>query len=421
MKLLFVTPFFRVPPDFGSGIRNYQVLDHLTSSHEVTVITYGEDETGKTDSWLTARGAKVLRLPYALPWSNGSGRLTALRNLFYYPPASFQRFSPQVLSDAVSRCLEEAPDIDLILFDTALAGQAVLNKKFNRPHVMIVLDIYSVLLRREFEVTAWRPHKLVRLFDWIKTRHYEGRVLGSYENLIAVSGADEVYLTTHFKRARTFVVPNGVDTDKFSRNGQRRDPNTILFVGAFEYAPNVDAFFYFCREILPQVRARRPETRFVAVGRHPTEEMSEYAKANSGISLTGTVDDVRPYYGLTTLAVVPLRVGSGMKLKTLEAFGMGVPVISTSIGCEGLEVENGVHCAVADTPQAFSEGILDLLSRPDHARELAQRARKLVTERYDWKQIASRFEATLEQIANSTPGRAAKLGHAREYADQSLG
>jgi len=399
MKLLFIAPFFRIPADFGIAVRNYELLKHLTERHQLTVITYGEDETGQADKWLAARGARVVRLPYSLPWSNNKSRAASVRNALYYPPASFQRFSPQALSDSITSCLAAEPEIDLIVFDTELAGQAVLAKKIDRPHVMIVHDIYDLMLRREFEVTGWRPFKFVRLIDWLKTRQYERRILFRHRNLMAVSSADETFLKEHFPNAKIYLVTNGVDTDKFSRNGQPRDPNTIIFVGAFEYPPNVDAFFYFCREILPLVRAQRPEMKFVAVGRHPTEAMLEYAAANTGIGLTGTVEDVRPYYGQASIVVIPLRVGSGMKLKTLEAFGMGVPVVSTSIGVEGLDVETGVHCAVADTAQAFAEQAIELLARPELAVELTKRARALVTQRYDWKQIASRFEANLEQIA----------------------
>jgi len=400
MKLLFVAPFLRIPADFGIAVRNYELLQHLTARHQVTVITYGEDETGQTDPWLRERGARVVRLPYSLPWSTDQSRTAALGNLFYYPPASFQRFSPQVLSNSIKSCLAEDPQIDLIVFDTELAGQAVLKQEFDRPQVLIVQDIYDQLLRREFEITGWRPHKVVRLVDWLKTRHYERKILARHGNLVAVSSADERFLKEHFPQARTFLVTNGVDTTAFSRNGQPRDPNTILFVGGFEYAPNVDAFFYFCREILPLVRARRSDAQFIAAGRNPTPAMREYAAAGVGIGLTGTVKDVRPYYGRASVVVIPLRVGGGTKLKTLEAFGMGVPVVSTSVGCEGLEVEAGIHCAIADGPERFAENVLDLLAQPEYADQLAQQARRLVTERYDWQQIASRFESVLNSLCS---------------------
>jgi glycosyltransferase involved in cell wall biosynthesis len=401
MKLLFITPFFRVPADFGIGIRNYQVLDHLTARHEVTVITYGEDESGETDSWLAARGVNVVRLPYSRPWTKGTGRLMALRNLFYYPPASFQRFSTGELSAAIDSCFAKTPDIDLIVFDTELTGQAVLNTKLNKPYAMIVHDIYGESLRRQFKITAWRPHKVVKLVDWLKTSYYERSVLARHHSLITVSRSDEAYLRKHFPGARVVFSSNGVDTERFLRNGHKDDGQTLLFVGGFEYEPNVDAFFYFCREILPLVRAKQPDLKFVAVGRNPTAEMREYAEANDGISLTGVVADVRPYYGRASVVVLPLRFGSGMKLKTLEAFAMGVPVVSTPVGVEGIEVEDGVHCAVAETAGKFAEKILGLLDRPETARAIALHGRDLVTAGYDWKQIASLLEADLRRIAES--------------------
>jgi len=399
MKLLFVTPFFRVPADFGIGIRNYQVLDHLTPRHEVTVITYGKDESGQTDLWLAARGAKVVRLPYAVPWTNSTGRLMALRNLFTYPPASFQRFSASQLCEAIDSCLAQTPDIDLIIFDTELTGHAALTAKLNKPYAMIVHDIYGESLRGQYKVTAWRPHKVVRLVDWLKTSYYERRVLARHDNLITVSRSDEAYLKQNFPNARVVFSSNGVDTDAFSRNGHKDDGQTLLFVGGFEYEPNVDAFFYFCREILPLVRAQRPEVKFVAVGRHPSAAMREYALANEYVTLTGVVKDVRPYYGRASVVVLPLRFGSGMKLKTLEAFAMGVPVVSTSVGVEGIDAEDGVHCAVEDTAEEFAEQILKFLSSPDAARETAGRARELVEGSYAWTAIMAELEAGLIDIA----------------------
>jgi len=381
-------------------IRNFELLKHLTAKHQVTLITYGEDETGQTDPWLAGRGARVVRLSNSGPYLNDKSRLATLRNLFYYPPTCFQHFSPRELSEAVTRCLEEA-DIDVIVFDTQLAGQAVLETRIDRPHVMVLLDIYQELQRKRFEITGWRPHKLVRLVDWLKTGYYETRILAHYQNLMTVSSADEMLLREQCPRARVFLVPNGVNTATFARNGQLRDPNNILFVGGFEYGPNVDAFFYFCREILPLVQNKRPEVTFIAVGRNPPKEMRDYAAANDGITLTGTVEDVRPYYGTASLVVIPLRVGSGTKVKTLEAFAMAVPVIATPVGCEGIEVQPGIHCRVEKTPKRFAAAVLDLLANPQRATELAQHARQLVTTRYDWDQIALQFEENLEQITRS--------------------
>jgi len=399
VKLLFITPFFRVPADFGIGIRNYHVLKHLTERHQVTVITYGEDETGQTDNWLGARGANVVRLPYSLPWSSGTGRAMALRNLFCYPPASFQRFSSSVLSDAIESCLTENRDIDLIIFDTELTGHAVLTRKFAKPQALILLDIYAESLRRQYQITGWRPHKIVRLVDWLKTSHYERRVLSRHQNLIAVSRADEAYLKKNFSDARVIFSSNGVDTERFSRNGYKDDGETLLFVGAFEYEPNVDAFFYFCREILPLVRAQQPDVKFVACGRNPTSEMREYAEANPGITVTGTVPDVRSYYGQATVVVLPLRFGSGMKLKTLEAFAMGVPVVSTSVGIEGIETEDGVHCAVADTVGEFAEAVVDVFLSQGSANKMARRARELVENHYGWEVLVAQLETCLLELA----------------------
>lgn len=398
MNLIYVTPFLRVPPDFGLAIRNYHMLDYLTARHEVMVITYGQDETGATDTWLAERGARIVRLNYSIAWGTHKGRRSTLQNLFYYPPASFQRFSASVLHRALRDAARKTSKVDAIVFDTALTGQAVLAGAVPGVPVLVLPDIYQTLLWREFRTIGWRPFKLVALMNWFKTRQYENRVLRHHANLIAVSSADFDFLKKHYPRAQVTLISNGVDTRRFTPDNSVSANDTLLFVGGFEYAPNVDAFFYFCREILPRVRAQRPTVEFMVVGRNPTQAMYEYASAHPEIRLIGTVSDTRPYYQRAALVVIPLRLGGGVKLKTLEAFAMGVPVVSTSVGAEGISARAEEHLKIADAPDEFANQILDALQNRATANEMAHRARKLVAEKYDWQMLAQQMDAFLVNL-----------------------
>lgn len=397
MKIVYVTPFLRVPPDFGIAIRNYHILKHLTTRHAVTVVAYGVDDTGETDAWLRGRGARVVRLEHAFLWSGARGRMMTLKNLLMYPPASFQRFAP----DALQRTLDAMAgrtEIDVLVLDTALTGQAALTGKLPGTAVLSLPDIYQRLLRQETKATGMRPYKAVSLVNRLKTQRYENRILRQYSRLIAVSSTDFQFLKRRFPGANVTLIPNGVDPQEFAPQDGVSPSYTLLFVGNFHYAPNADAFFYFCREILPRVRARCPEIKFVAAGRNPTAEMSAYAEGRPEIELAGGVPDVRPYYARSAVVVVPLRYGGGIKLKTLEAFAAGVPVVSTSAGAEGIDAQDGEHFLAADEPETFAVKIMELLKDASLRVRLTRNARALVERKYDWKVVCERMEEFLNTV-----------------------
>ncbi len=398
MKLVYVTPFLRVPPDFGLGIRNYHLLRHLTERHAVRIVTYGNDETGQTDAWLSERGCAITRLPLSFPYRAFYSRRDSLRRIIAYPPSSFQRYAPDVLGKCLEQLVHQEPDINGIVLDTQLMGQVVLHRSIDKPCVMALADIQQVHLRRALSTIGWRPLKVVYFSEWLKTSAYERHVLKRHRHIVVVSSDDEKFVRRHSPQADIAFIPNGVDTEYFAPAKLQPDHTTLLFVGGFEYGPNVDAFHYFHQEIFPLVRAYRPDIRFIAVGRNPSESIKAVAIRDPQVTVTGTVDDVRPYYAQSTLVVTPLRIGGGTKLKLLEAFAMGVPVVSTSVGCEGTEARDGEHLRVADSPKTFAESVLWLLDHRTEALAIAERARTLVVSCYEWRSLSSEFERYLIKV-----------------------
>lgn len=398
MKLIYVTPFLRVPPDFGLGIRNFQLVRYLSSRHRVTLVTYGDGEP-QTDGWLAERGIGCVRLPIAVAWSKGRGRRDELRNLLYYPPSFFQRFAPKMLYDTL--CSECARDgqAGVIVCDTALTGQVTLQGRLGARVITVLPDLYQRVQRQQLATVGLRPYWMLAWANLVKTRVYENRVLKSQRYLATVSKSDDEFVRKHFPQAMIQYAPNGVDTDAFKPNWVRPPGKGLLFVGGFEYAPNEDAFFYFCREILPRIRARDPEVCLRVVGRAPTAAMEAYAAEASGVELVGAAAEVQPFYAEAVVVVVPLRFGGGVKLKTLEAFAAGVPVVATSVGVEGIEARDGVHVCVADDAAGFAERVLELLREPGRGSMLARRARDLVCARYAWRAIAEGFEQFVETVA----------------------
>jgi glycosyltransferase involved in cell wall biosynthesis len=318
-----------------------------------------------------------------------------LRRIIAYPPSSFQRYAPNVLGKCLEQLVEQERDIDVIVLDTQLMGQIVLYHSISKPYVMALADIQQVQLRRALSTIGWRPLKFVYFLEWLKTGAYERRMLRHHDHIVVVSSEDEKFVRQHCPQADIAFIPNGVDTEYFAPAKLQPDHTTLLFVGGYEYSPNVDAFHYFYQEIFPLVRLYRPDIRFLAVGRNPPESIKAISVRDSQVTVTGTVDDVRPYYAQSTLAVVPLRIGGGTKLKLLEAFAMGVPVVATSVGCEGIEARDGEHVAIADTPITFAESVMRLIDHRFEAHSMAERARTLVASCYEWGSLSSEFERYL--------------------------
>jgi glycosyltransferase involved in cell wall biosynthesis len=189
---------------------------------------------------------------------------------------------------------------------------------------------------------------------------------------------------------RIEVIGNGVDVEYFIQTEASDTRRSLVFVGSMDYHANIDAAVYFANEVWPTVRARRPDLQFIIVGSRPTAEVLALGQ-QPGIRVTGTVEDIRPFYGSALAVVVPLRVGSGTRLKVLEAMAAGTPVISTTLGVEGLSVSDGAEFRLADSSSAMADAATSLQAGSAEWRKIAVNARQLVKSRYDWPIIGEKL------------------------------
>jgi glycosyltransferase involved in cell wall biosynthesis len=253
------------------------------------------------------------------------------------------------------------------------------------------------LLRRAY------AHRTARLM-----RNFEQRALDEFDAHVSVSDRDAERLHKLNSKARIFVIENGVDAahyadeqlDHAARTAQRvphDTPNRIVFVGSMDYHANIDGALGFSREVWPRLRERKPDFTFTIVGRDPPSEVREL-ESLPGIEVTGTVDDVRPYYREAVAAVVPLKVGGGSRLKILEAMAAGVPVISTTLGAEGLAVEPDKNILIGDTDEKMIEAIVGLIEHPEQRKQLGDAGRALVSKRYDWTMVGANLFETYQRL-----------------------
>ncbi len=278
------------------------------------------------------------------------------------------------------------------------------------PAIITPYESYSLYLRRVVEnaesVGAQRAAPLQQWIDQIRhhlelraARSFESWMFTPYKRVVVVSERDREELRGLNSSLPVEVIPNGVDLDYFHLNEtpeSLRKPNTILFTGNYEYAPNVDAALHLARVLFPRIRERVPSAKLWIVGNAPPPGLE--ALANDAITVTGHVPDMRTYLEKATVFVCPLRLGAGIKNKVLEALALRLPVIATPLSVDGIAVRDGHEALIAHGDDALVEATLRLLADPALQKQLGTNGRGLIETRYSWRQVAERYEAIYSEV-----------------------
>jgi len=265
------------------------------------------------------------------------------------------------------------------------------------------LDISYVTMERRLRQTP--PGRGGRLEKQVRRmKRYERSQWKRFDGLVVMSEVDRLEVECHSDPSRVFVVPNGVDTSHFAFQ-VKRPPGLprILFFGSLDHFPNRHGLGLFLKKIWPEFLTRHPEAKLDVLGEGVSRKL--LASASDGVVFHGYVKDIRPFLHEASILAVPVWIGSGTRLKILEAFASGLPVVSTRIGCEGLAVRPDEHFLLADHPNEFVMQLDRLMTDPGTARRLASRARELVEELYDWQIVAKQAEAVWETVCWSLGAR----------------
>ncbi|MEO0278761.1 MAG: glycosyltransferase family 4 protein, partial [candidate division WOR-3 bacterium] len=261
-------------------------------------------------------------------------------------------------------------------------------------------DTVSLLYRR---MLRFQPF-FSRMYGFIEVQRlafWERKIARLADLVLLVSPVDALALAKMAPEARISVIPNGVDTSYFQPLPCCERP-VLTFWGNLRYVPNVDGVRWFCQEILPEIRKVIPDVELMIIGKDPSQEVIALS-ACPGVQVVGPVPDLRPYLAQTAVAVIPLRFGTGVRNKILEAFASARAVVSTSVGCEGLEVEPGVHLEVADEPEIFARKVIGLLQNPERRNQLAFSARILVEKNYTWEAVGERLREVVGRGKETRP------------------
>lgn len=388
MRVLFVSERFPYPLDTGGNVRTFHLLAGLSSRYEITLITTSLG--GISAEHLEAvkplcADVHVVEVP-----RNSAVRDTPqfLGSFIGGRPFVLARHYHRALAAKILELSKQEKGVRAVHFnhlDAALYGDLF------DPGVLKVLDEHNIVtnqLRSASRAEPIGPRRWALRREARRLPGMEARLCDQMDLCLVCSEPDERALRALGVRKPIRVVPNGVDLDYFHIGGADRVAgDAIVFVGSLDYAPCERAVWYFCTEILPLIRRQRPGTHFLAVGRNPSQRLRDLEASTRGFELTGQVEDVRPHVWSAAVSVVPLLSGSGTRLKILEAMAMGSPIVSTSIGIEGIPASSGEHALIADDPESFAAAVLDLLADRALAARLVASGRKLVKAKFGWQSV----------------------------------
>ena len=395
MKILFLSTWFPYPPNQGSKIRAYYLLKALSARHEVALVTF--EDVDLDPIWvehirqLCSRVEIVRRKPFAA--STGKTLLGWLSPL---PSAVVAIHSPEMAEQVSQIAQTWKPEVVVALtFVTAPYALAV-------PEAIKVIDIDNFMARmlKEAIPLATGPvGRFRRHLAYKKFLRYERYLYPKFDLCLAVTQADReaVLRQMALRSDQIVVIPNGVDTQYNHLEAVEPVPNTLVFNGALTYNANYDAMSYFLREIYPLIIQQVPDVCLRVTGSTAGVDIGGLP-IDGHVELTGYLPDIRPTVAQSWVCVVPLRMGGGTRLKILEAMSLGTPVVSTTKGAEGLEVEDSTHLLLADTPDEFARQVIHILQSTELRERLRRNAENLVSERYEWSQIGADFCAAVEQL-----------------------
>jgi polysaccharide biosynthesis protein PslH len=406
MNVLVVCGDFPFPPRTGSNMRVYQLLRQVAARHNVTLLSYASADDDERVAALTeeVRVTTVERGPEPR-WARRVAQLRAL--------VSGEPFTPRgIYSDEMQRAIDElcaSESIDVIQLEGAWLCSFACP-----PDVRVILDEHNI----DYEVfERMRDHETSLLRRWFHTleyrrfRPFEEGAWTRVDGCAVTSEREEPIVRTAAPLTSTAVVPNGVDLEYFAPSVAAVEPCTVVLNATLGYRPNYDAACHLVDDIWPIVRSRRPDAKLLIVGR--ATESDRRRLSRTGVEVTGEVPDIRPYLARATVVAIPVRMGGGTRLKVVEGLAMGKPLVSTTVGCEGVAVRDGEHLVVADGAEAFATRILELFDDDQLRQHLGLAGRRLVEAEYSWERAGERLEALYQHAAGDGARTTAAAGSTR--------
>jgi glycosyltransferase involved in cell wall biosynthesis len=392
MKILWVKSDFLHPTNQGGQIRTLGMLRRLHHRHEVHYVCFALPDLAEGLARCGEYCTRAYPVPHVVPETKSlafAGQLVA--GLFSGLPVAVTRRRSKAMRDKIHE-LSQAEKFDAIVCD-------FLSPAPNIPDlagcVLFQHNVEAMIWKRHVEHASSAPRRLYFDLQAKRMLAYEGQVCRTVQRVIAVSEHDANTMRSLYGVRRVDAVPTGVDLDYFAPPPQSERLADLVFVGSMDWMANIDGIRWFADRALPLIRRRKPDCVLALAGRNPGAEIQALAKSDPLIRVTGTVPDIRPWLWGSAVSIVPLRIGGGTRLKIYEAMAARIPVVSTTVGAEGLDIESGRNIHIADDPRDFADRCIALLEDESQRSAMAATAWDMVATRYSWEGVTQKFEELL--------------------------
>lgn len=401
-RILFLSQSLPYPPDSGVTNRTFHILSELQALFDITLIAFSR-RNHQPDAESRARATASLSTPtcdvrepslIVSDWSGPRKVWNHARSVIFRRPYVYYEYEAQTFAAELDRALQTASPALVHLDSLDLYRW---NPGLDVPVACTHHSIESDLLRLRADRMKHAGFRWYLRHQADLLEHVEANVCGTFDMNVMMSDVDAARLRALVPRARTTVAANGVDTEYFRPGPNGTIPGRVVFLGPTYMLPNRDGIEFFLEQIWPIVHGRLPASSLHLIGRNPGPDRARLA-SHPGVVCQGHVPDIRPHMGSARCSIVPLRIGGGTRLKILDAWAMGKAVVSTTIGCEGLEVRNGENILVRDDPRDFADAVSEVLGNDPLRARLEHNARATAETVYNWPIIGKRLRATYASL-----------------------
>jgi len=394
MRILFLSPTVPFPLTDGGRIRVFNLHKQIATKNDVTLLAL---ETQPTDaegvSQLQQLGIQVhlvANAPTLPPVSFG----TLLKAFLKRHPITVARYDLPIYRQKLKE-LVATGTFDLVHYEMFHTAQFYTETRL--PGVLSQQNVDSEIWRRLCGETVNPFYKFAYWTQQLAFQRYERVLSSKFDAVTCTSDIDAIVFQRHCAEDVIEIIPNGVDITHYQPDVSSEVPAHLIYIGSMDWYPNEDAVGFFVDEVLPRIQENVPDVRFSIVGGNPSARVQKLAE-RKGVIVTGRVPEIKPYFAEATVFVVPLRIGSGTRLKILEALAMGKAIVSTSVGAEGLDLKDSEEIFIADEPPVFADAVTRLLTDTSLRRRIGGNGRARVERDYDWRSIGEKLHHLYTKI-----------------------
>jgi sugar transferase (PEP-CTERM/EpsH1 system associated) len=405
LHVLVISARLPFPPRWGFATRVYHLTRQLARRHDVTLVTYAGAGDGEHVERLRQEfGVETVTREHPTRLQKRAMQLRSLASRVPYDSRATYTKQMQQLIDRVAA----ERRVDVVQLESTLLSLYRLP-----PGARVIVDEHNVDYEY-YERMRENERSLLRRayyrLEELRFRRFEQRCWRDVDGCVMTSEREAQIVRAVAPGTPTIGVPNGVDVEYFRPSDEPVEPRTLVFNGTLDYRPNLDGAEFLVKQVLPRVHERYPDVRVVLVGRGSQSDLDSFR--GPGVEATGEVPDVRPYLARAAVVTVPIRMGSGTRLKVVEGLAMGKGMVSTALGSEGVDVRDGEHLLIADSAEDFAAAIVRLFEDPARAEQLGRSGREKMVREYSWEYAGELLESLYQDVAGGGPGVSGQPGGA---------